>query len=665
MQLQNNLGPQIVILEESLAKLEAIVISSAAARNDAPARPESNIQLSAVSLVKEAKRIHSHASEVSATRSTFWTGSDRFSSPSFGIPEAQTIMLRGQIENWRTAAGPKRSDTDVYAGIEDASDSVVSSLFSSAETGETTMTHIDQMESIDSDAEEELDWEILQNLLTNANHFYELKLYAQAEDVFRGALKLSKSLVKSKQAQANLGEAALKLARTCLQQQKLDDSESILLNLIKISSPTEDNSSLVLEASYTLSELYLRKGDAVKAKKYCKRTVAGRRKLFGKENRSTHDAVQLYIFICHKSGETHEADAWSALLPEELREQQWLSLAAFPGSPSSEKPKDQKADQKHAEFTARGLKAAPSKPRSAPKPVITVNTGFASLSDYNLDQKQRSAKSNRAARIYPDEVSPLVSERSRSNSTASRASSSLDVSYEALQKPPKLHIPKLKTFNSSSIIETATHRRLGSNSSEPSMPTRSESDFSAHQLSRTGLEAGKTSKYRTWTNIHNRSKVSAQLISCQSGWLNLLQSNGSQISYPVADMATDDLIYIEREACIPLAELRNPMSSPPQQQASFPGLIPATDTLDHTKWKYDPATNSWKPHVSLFRKLLGGHKKSSPMLKQPTNMPAELPTPFPTYRQWPSHMLNNPQPADTVRYEMPTGHEMGIAELPG
>ena len=326
MQMQTDLQLQIMTLEESVTKLQDVIQSQSDDNKELVRNEElSTVNLQALALVKEAKWVHKQASIVSAARSTVWEGSDRSSLPSIGLSESHYSVLRGRIENWRTDAVIPEDTDDKTSETKDTNTSSAISIFSNNNGPSTPITR----DELDSDTEDELDWEVLQNLVRKANHFYDLGLFSEAEKGFRDTLRLSQSLGISKKAEFDISQSSLKLARSCLQQQKLRESEAILLELLDKSASTKAQRELRLDAYYTLSELYLLTRELAKAKAYCKKSVAGRRKLLGHDDKSVYDAIHMLVFICIVTGEKHEADALSELLPQQLRANQWLSLTAL------------------------------------------------------------------------------------------------------------------------------------------------------------------------------------------------------------------------------------------------------------------------------------------------------------------------------------------------
>ena len=328
MQMQTDLQSQIMTLEEAVTKLQESIQSQSSHEKVSATSGDlsmNNLQRHGITLVKEARKIHKQASVVSAARSTVWEGSDRSSLPSVGLSESQHSTLHGRIENWRTDAVIQEEIDDKVSETKDTNISSKVSIFSSNNASSSMVTYGD----LDSDTEDELDWEVLQNLVKKANHFYDLGLFSEAEKGFRDTLRLSQSLGISKKAEFDISAASLKLARSCLQQQKLRESEAILLELLDKSASNKAQRELRLDAYYTLSELYLLTREHAKAKAYCKKSVAGRRKLLGHDDKSVYDAIHMLVFICIIKGEKHEADALSELLPQQLRANQWLSLTAL------------------------------------------------------------------------------------------------------------------------------------------------------------------------------------------------------------------------------------------------------------------------------------------------------------------------------------------------
>ena len=331
MQLQENLAPQIATLDASVAKLQASIESQTypnpvlneASNNgyNLPSRYITSLQLKEV-----AQKVRTDASVVSAARSTIWGGSERASRPNSMFGEQRTSVLHTNVENWLSRPesstvswgdmpGEKKAEDE---GSIATSESFLPSIFSHDNSGATEET-LTNGEETELHLDDELDYELSQRLLIKACKYYDLGLYDDAESVFREAFKQISSVHHSRLAQFNITEASLKLARACLHQQKMNECEVILLDILRDHSADIGKTSLILDTCFTLSELHLRRGNFPMAKDYCKRTVRGRRKLYGTDNKGCFEAIQMLVYICTRSGERHEADAWSEMLPSEQR----------------------------------------------------------------------------------------------------------------------------------------------------------------------------------------------------------------------------------------------------------------------------------------------------------------------------------------------------------
>ena len=352
MQLQENLAPQIATLDASVTELQASIEFQTGLKprlheglddgNSLPSRYFVSLQLK-----EAAQKVRIDASVVSAARSTIWGGSERSSRPNSGLREQATSILRNNVETWLSR--PEQSvfaeehtleEKKVeYEGSISTSESFLPSVSSNDNPPAADVSLI-TMET-ESNLDDELDYELSQRLLVKAGKLYDMSLFEDAESVFREAFKQISSIHHSRRTQFNIAEASLHLARACFHQQKIDECEVILLDILHENYTDNTRASLTLDACFTLSELHLRRGNFSTAKLYCKKTVRGRRKLLGTESRGCYEAIQMLVYICTRSGERHEADAWSEMLPPEQRGYFPLSSATFkddsymPHSPAS------------------------------------------------------------------------------------------------------------------------------------------------------------------------------------------------------------------------------------------------------------------------------------------------------------------------------------------
>ena len=276
IQLQENLAPQILSLGESIAKLQSSIDSKSS--NPTVPHKDQVIQLSqnesnyiALRLKSAAETVHSSASVVSAARSNVWSGSMRD---------------RPMTSEW----GKSQS-------------------------------HIAEQENIDSDAEGELEYELIQELIAKANKALDESPFPEAQSLYLRALDKSKGIGLVKRQKLNLDLASLHIARAYYFQAEYGLSIAILLNLVQECSLDKEHATIILDASYTLGEIYLREKEYGKAETHCKWTIVGRRRLLGKESPAKYEATALLVAIYKAEGDSNEASLRSEMLPQRVSQE--------------------------------------------------------------------------------------------------------------------------------------------------------------------------------------------------------------------------------------------------------------------------------------------------------------------------------------------------------
>ena len=330
MQMQSGLAVQIDTLGGMLSKMQAM-IDQQPSTPQALVPPEEIVveqfwndeQGSRKKLKEVGEKVRSNASLISAARSTVWGGSERnsvYSTTGSELGEQLSYAAQHNIETWLTQpklAAITESDSSSEGSTSAPNESIFSKQSGSAPT---TNTKISEIEELDSDGEGRLEFEILQKLLAKGKRLYDNGKYPEAETTLRRSLKRSTSLSPSLRSLLDLKSPKLLLARSCFSQQKFDEAQSLLVGLTQELAIDDSHAALILDASFSLSEVFLHKQDFGNAEIYCKRTIVGRGRVNGKIHESYHDAIRLLTRIYISKGDEDEADAWSEMLPKTIPE---------------------------------------------------------------------------------------------------------------------------------------------------------------------------------------------------------------------------------------------------------------------------------------------------------------------------------------------------------
>ena len=325
MQLQTNLSTQISALKNTLDELSESLQSRATTDDDPLIKSSS----AGSRLKKAAEIVHSNASVMSAARSTVWGNSDKHSTTGSENGEPLSHALRSHIESWVTQ--PKL-ESITEGNSSGQSPSETQAVFSKTSEQGTTETMADTFEHVDSDEEEKLNYEVMQNMLARGQRSFEQAQFAKAEAILRLTLKRSLLLSSNYTSRLNLKSVSFQLARACFEQRKLQESEELLLRIVQEHARNDAHALLIMDASLTLSSICLMKHDLENAELYAKKTVIGRGRVLGKDHQSYYEAIEMLARIYNIQGNEHEADAWFDLLPKGHQESHPLITAhTLPG----------------------------------------------------------------------------------------------------------------------------------------------------------------------------------------------------------------------------------------------------------------------------------------------------------------------------------------------
>ena len=324
METQERLEPQMALLFKTMVKLQASIEEQSSNRTRVP--EGSSVQRLEASnpnrdqrLMNAAEIIHSNASTVSATNSTILGSSAR----SIGIGSEwegkPSHVNRRKIEQWLSWT----NDQEVRE--EDRKPDLTSlsakRSTTSAENTSTTSSKAPRSDDIDSDAEGELEFEVIQGLLLKADVMFSQKRWADAEATYLHTFERVKALSLTRRAQLDLkqaslsrAQASLNLAQAHAKEDRFNESRDILTVLIQEHSRDEEHACIILDASYLLSQILLLSKDYDEAEKICKRTVLGRRRVLGKDDPASLEAIRLLIEIYTEKGDDQEASAWVEML---------------------------------------------------------------------------------------------------------------------------------------------------------------------------------------------------------------------------------------------------------------------------------------------------------------------------------------------------------------
>lgn len=150
---------------------------------------------------------------------------------------------------------------------------------------------------------------------------------AQAEEFLRKAVEKYKTMGPT-QATANVPHITLEIAQLCFDQDKVSATMELCTPLLADTPMDDQARSILLQASYLVSQVHLRSGRFEEALVQCRRTLKGRRR-FGGKSAAYFQNVALMAAIYRHKGDEVEALAYEGLLPLGFSKPKFK----FPGSP--------------------------------------------------------------------------------------------------------------------------------------------------------------------------------------------------------------------------------------------------------------------------------------------------------------------------------------------
>jgi hypothetical protein len=117
--------------------------------------------------------------------------------------------------------------------------------------------------------------------------------------------------VADEQSDESMTAIRLKLAFTYCFQSKWEDAEGII---VPVAMGKQRVDVSVFHGIHTLALLHFGKNDMDTAQKYCKRALAGKKKLLGKESASYFESITLYSRIYAAKGDHAESEVCKLLL---------------------------------------------------------------------------------------------------------------------------------------------------------------------------------------------------------------------------------------------------------------------------------------------------------------------------------------------------------------
>ncbi|KAL9051191.1 MAG: hypothetical protein Q9162_006169 [Coniocarpon cinnabarinum] len=184
---------------------------------------------------------------------------------------------------------------------------------------------------IDSDSDEKLQSELVDNLVRKGNASYKQQDFGRAHQYFKDSLKEAKELPVRLRNRSNLEDARLKLATCYIYSGEIGQAEASLRAIaddhhrksIRESDQLNDDqqASRLCEASYLLAVVLYRLGEFVEARSYCRKSIIGRQRTVGKRHTTVYQSYLLMVQIYEAEENSSVASIFQEWIPDSVRPQ--------------------------------------------------------------------------------------------------------------------------------------------------------------------------------------------------------------------------------------------------------------------------------------------------------------------------------------------------------
>ncbi|KUJ12882.1 uncharacterized protein LY89DRAFT_195988 [Mollisia scopiformis] len=231
-------------------------------------------------------------------------------------PPSQTF---DHVESWRqqlrAAANEASSQASTTSTAHPSQRTPPSSLETSSETTETPAHD-------ESDSEDELELEVLEQCLQEANAALKKSRHEDAALFYREAFSIAESLSPKKQERFGLSDVRLRTAVCCFFENNFKEAEKIATEVKnrETISPTNADRIRKLDATQLLAEIYLCSGKYREAEKECRAAWKGRYKALGKQDLSCFVSLSLLSLIMEMQGNYARAITYKNMIPSNIND---------------------------------------------------------------------------------------------------------------------------------------------------------------------------------------------------------------------------------------------------------------------------------------------------------------------------------------------------------
>lgn len=264
------------------------------------------------------------AHEVISKGTTMYEASRATESVAGGYGAANSSI---RVAEWVSAIESIRFDRRLSNPSEMVSDDP--STFSGDETSivmtnPTSAQHnMQEHEAIDAvfdDSDDDLDTDLAKAALETGTKAFEMQDWDEADSLLQEALRVLQQLPKQKRAFCDIFSLQYKLAVCAYYMQEPADAEEALMSLVQQPASSDEQRGYIYSAAHLLSLLYVRMGQADRARSECEKVLQARRRLLGKQSDASLESTALMAHICVLLNNRARAKSYLAMIPEARRD---------------------------------------------------------------------------------------------------------------------------------------------------------------------------------------------------------------------------------------------------------------------------------------------------------------------------------------------------------
>lgn len=164
-----------------------------------------------------------------------------------------------------------------------------------------------------SSSNAEIDFDIVQRLCQEAQEAYVLELYSEAADMFRNGIIRTRRLSLDLRSRFELRDIQLKSAFSFLFLGELREAEWAFSDMVKQQIADDKGRVSNLLASSGLAQIYLCRENFEEAERWCRQSIVGWKRLFGKEHPLYLTSLKMMELIHETNGDSATAVVFTNL----------------------------------------------------------------------------------------------------------------------------------------------------------------------------------------------------------------------------------------------------------------------------------------------------------------------------------------------------------------